>query len=201
MDRQLAERMVGAACLLAVLVLVVPVILDGDPDSGATMTHPPLDESTGLRTHTIRLDSAAREPPVPTAGQVAISPEPSPRSAPEPVAVPEPKPEPVPEPVPEPEPMPALPVREPVRSLAQEAQAASGEWFVQLGSFSRRENSDRLAAQLQGKGFSASVLGGGGASGTLFRVRAGPEGDRAAAEALAERLAAAGFTGGRVGRQ
>ena len=29
MDRQLAERMVGAACLLAVLVLVVPAILDG----------------------------------------------------------------------------------------------------------------------------------------------------------------------------
>jgi DedD protein len=201
MDRQLAERMVGAACLLAVLVLVVPAILDGDPDSGATMTHPPLDESTGLRTHTIRLDSAAREPPVPTAGQAKTSPEPSSPPAPAPEPVPEPVSEPVSESVPAPVPASALPAREPVRSLAQEAQAAGGEWFVQLGSFSRRENSDRLAAQLKGKGFRVSVLGGGGASGSLFRVRAGPEGDRAAAEALAERLAAAGFTGGRVGRQ
>jgi cell division septation protein DedD len=34
MDRQLAERMVGAACLLAVLVLVVPSILDGNQEPG-----------------------------------------------------------------------------------------------------------------------------------------------------------------------
>jgi len=206
MDRQLAERMVGAACLLAVLVLVVPAILDGDPDSGATITHPPVDESLDLRTHTIRLDRAEREPPVPTAGPVAISPESAPQSAPEPEpapalpAAPEPTANP-PATVSSSEALKPIPARPPVRSLAQEAQAASGEWFVQLGSFSRRENSDRLAAQLQAKGFSASVLGGGGASGTLFRVRAGPEGDRAAAEALAKRLAAAGFTGGRVGRQ
>jgi len=212
MDRQLAERMVGAACLLAVLVLVVPAILDGDPDSGATITHPPVEESLDLRTHTIRLDRAERAPPVPTAGAVATSPEIAPLSAPAPEPEPEPEPEPVlpaaPEPAANPPPASSggeapkpLPARPPVRSLAQEAQAANGEWFVQLGSFSRQENSDRLAAQLQAKGFSASVLGGGGASGTLFRVRAGPEGDRAAAEALAKRLAAAGFTGGRVGRQ
>jgi DedD protein len=88
-----------------------------------------------------------------------------------------------------------------VRSLAQEALAGGGEWFVQLGSFSLRENSERLVVQLEAKGFSASVLGGGGASGTLFRVRAGPEGDRASAEALAARLAAAGFKGGQVGKR
>ena len=204
MDRQLAERMVGAACLLAVLVLVVPAILDGNPDSGATIAHPPVEQALNLRTHTIRLDRAERDPPVPTAGQVAVSLEPS--AQPEPQLAPQPETGSAAS-----APLPAAsiggpalipaPAREPVRSLAQEALAGSGDWFVQLGSFSRRDNADRLAAELQGKGFSASVLGGGGASGTLFRVRAGPEGDRAAAEELAGRLAAAGFTGGRVGRQ
>lgn len=86
-------------------------------------------------------------------------------------------------------------------SLAQAAGAASGDWLVQLGSFSKRENAERLAADLKRKGFSVSVQGGGGSSGTLFRVRAGPEPDKASAEALAARLAAAGFKGGRVGRK
>ena len=77
----------------------------------------------------------------------------------------------------------------------------AGDWMVQLGSFSSRTNADRLAADLKSKGFSVSVQGGGGSSGTLFRVRAGPEPDKARAEALAVRLAAAGFKGGRVGRR
>jgi cell division septation protein DedD len=72
---------------------------------------------------------------------------------------------------------------------------------VQLGSFSKRDNAERLAGDLKRKGFSSAVLGGGGSSGSLFRVRAGPVGDKAAAEALAARLAAAGFGGGRVGRK
>ena len=212
MDRQLAERMVGAACLLAVLVLVVPAILDGNPDSGATITHPPGEESLDLRQHTIRLDRTDRETPAPVVAQVPGSPAAAPLSlpepplsAPEPVASEDQQPEPVAQgsavaPVTE-APSPAAAAREPVRSLAQEAGAASGEWFVQLGSFSQRENSQRLVEQLKAKGFSASVLGGGGASGTLYRVRAGPESDKASAEELAERLATAGFKGGRVGKR
>jgi DedD protein len=200
MDRQLAERMVGAACLLAVLVLVVPAILDGNPDSGATITHPPGDASLDLRKHTIRLDRTERESPVPAAAQVPDSAEAAPLALPEPLPL-TPDPVTVADPVAS-EAIPPKPVRpEPVRSLAQEALAGGGEWFVQLGSFSLRENSERLVVQLEAKGFSASVLGGGGASGTLFRVRAGPEGDRASAEALAARLAAAGFKGGQVGKR
>ncbi len=199
MDRQLAERMVGAACLLAVLVLVVPAILDGNPDSGATITHPPAEASLDLRTHTIRLDRTERESPVPALVQVPGSPDPAPLALPEPPPL---TPDNVTSDAAASEAIPPKPVLpEQVRPLAQEALPGGGEWFVQLGSFSQRENSDRLVAQLEGKGFSASVLGGGGVSGTLFRVRAGPEGDRASAEALAERLGAAGFKGGRVGRQ
>jgi DedD protein len=101
-------------------------------------------------------------------------------------------------------------VREPIRDLSLEPVAPvetaptrvdGGDWIVQLGSFSQRANADRLAADLKRKGFSVSVQSGGGTSGTLFRVRAGPVADRPAAETLVTRLSAAGFKGGRVGRQ
>ena len=215
MDRQRAERMVGAACLLAVLVLVVPAILDGNPGSGATITRPSGEAELDLRKHTIRLDRTERESPVPAEAEVPGTPDAAPLSLPErqpamPAAVASE----------DQQSAPALPggpqasavapaaeatnpaaTRAPVRSLAQEAGASGGEWFVQLGSFSKRENSQRLVEQLEAKGFSASVLGGGGASGSLYRVRAGPESDRASAELLAERLATAGFKGGRVGKR
>lgn len=249
MDRQLAERMVGAACLLAVLVLVVPAILDGNPESGATITHPVADGGVAgsssrekpldLRTHTIRLDAAGREPPVPSArpsGNEAplTLPDPrAPQAAAEPgetdrppsrppvekasgdsatsaagaeaPAVPvDPKPA-TPARAEAPAPVKAAPTKpEPVKSVPAKPEAAkpaAGGWMVQLGSFSQRANADRLAAQVRQKGFAASVQGGGGASGTLFRVRVGPERDKAAAEDLARRLAAAGFAGGRVGQQ
>ena len=216
MDRQLAERMVGAACLLAVLVLVVPAILDGNPDSGATITHPSIgpgagpspvpvadtspEESLDLRTHTIRLDGPEREPPVPTPRLLNTPPPVS--------AAPEAKP--VSEP---PNTLPASVIKSeapaseaaaaepPKRVVAAGESGGTGDWIVQLGSFSQRGNADRLAAELESGGFSASVKGGGGVSGTLYRVRAGPATHRIAAEALAARLAAAGFKGGRVGRE
>ena len=220
MDRQLAERMVGAACLLAVLVLVVPAILDGNPESGATITHPsvvpsaansaaPLgsqtadgatDESLNLRTHTIRLDGPEREPPVPTSRQLNLPPAAS--LAPESETVAEPPDSGEPATI-----KPATPTRDAAAADARAPVVAtgtgggSGDWIVQLGSFSQRGNADRLASDLQSSGFSASVKGGGGTTGTLFRVRAGPAADRAAAEELAARLAAAGFKGGRVGRE
>ena len=220
MDRQLAERMVGAACLLAVLVLVVPAILDGNPDSGATITHPSIDpaagpsavpstdtspeESLDLRTHTIRLDGPGREPPVPTTRPLNAAPPVSAAPAAKPVVEP-PSSRQASAIKPEAPARDAAPAAPPVRVVAAANSdgrgGSTGNWSVQLGSFSQRGNADRLAAELESGGFHASVKGGGGASGTLYRVRAGPATDRIAAEALAARLAAAGFKGGRVGRE
>jgi DedD protein len=181
MDRQLAQRMVGAACLLAVLVLVVPAILDGNPDSDAIITRPAVDDSLDLRTHTIRLDGEEREPPVPTRLQASPVPEPAlTKVPPKPVAT-------TPPVVPE-------TVREPVRDLSREPVAPAetaptrvngGDWIVQLGSFSQRANADRLAADLKRKGFSVFIQSGGGTSGNFFRVRArgGPPGCRGAGQA------------------
>lgn len=215
MDRQLAERMVGAACILAVLVLVVPVILDGNPDSGATITHPAVDNELDLRTHTIRLDGADREPPVPMLRQAPAGTGSAQSAVEESVPAPpaDARQDPIDEAAAQRAPSeiapaavettvaaPAPPVAAPVSPAPARNTEGAGDWFVQLGSFSQRDNADRLAADLKSKGFSVSVLGGGGASGKLFRVRAGPVADRLAAGALAERLARAGFKGGHVGR-
>jgi DedD protein len=86
-------------------------------------------------------------------------------------------------------------------AAAQESRSASSEasgWAVQLGSFASRINAQRLVKQLKAKGFSAFVVAGGGSSGKLYRVRVGPQPDRAAAGALASKLRSAGYKGGAV---
>jgi cell division septation protein DedD len=72
--------------------------------------------------------------------------------------------------------------------------------MVQLGVFASRSNAERLAQELKGKGFRVSVSEMPGTGRKLFRVRAGPVGDRSAASDLAARLRAAGTPGSVVPR-
>ena len=63
MDRQLLERMVGAAVLIVALIVIAPAILDGPRDGDAPM--PARAERGGeMRTVTIHPDRPAEEPPV-----------------------------------------------------------------------------------------------------------------------------------------
>jgi DedD protein len=66
---------------------------------------------------------------------------------------------------------------------------------VQLGSFAKRENGERLARELRAKGYRAYVSEFRGSGQTLWRVRVGPEQDRARADAIATRLAHDGVHG------
>ncbi len=70
--------------------------------------------------------------------------------------------------------------------------AATGNWWVQLGSFSSEENARGLAARMRERGFTIQVSKVRSGNRDLFRVRAGPVKDRESAEALRSRLAAAG---------
>ncbi len=73
--------------------------------------------------------------------------------------------------------------------------ATSGTFAVQLGTFGKRENADRLVRDMTAKGFSAFVVPTSTNGHELFRVRVGPARDRAAAEALAAQLKRAGQSG------
>ncbi len=71
----------------------------------------------------------------------------------------------------------------------------TGMWAVQLGSFSERENAERLAVELKELKFAAFLSQSPSESGNLHRVRIGPLKDRASADAMAERLQKAGHKG------
>lgn len=78
----------------------------------------------------------------------------------------------------------------PAAAGSQTPLAASGTegWVVQLGSFSNQENADELVARLQKKTyhvFVEKVVQGGQ---TIYRVRIGPQHQRADAEAIRDKL-------------
>jgi DedD protein len=91
-------------------------------------------------------------------------------------------------------PPPRLAPQPAARVAAAESPAGAG-WAVQAGVFANRDNAERLARQLKGKGFAASVSESAGKGKRLWRVRIGPEADRAAAVALGAKLRAAGQSG------
>ena len=66
MDRALKERIIGAIVLVAVVVLVVPVFLDGPPNDAETVTERvPLPGQADQKLQTVVLDRD-RADPVPT---------------------------------------------------------------------------------------------------------------------------------------
>jgi DedD protein len=205
MDRQLAERMVGAAVLLTVLVLVVPALLDGgrdEPSGVADAPLPPVLESVPIRT--IRIESQdGRGPPVPEARAPApvLPPSDSPVAEPTPAesaaAIEVPAAEPVPAhadlpPAAAAAPSGAAPAQPSVEPPPA-ALAPAGDWVVQLGSFASGANARRLAGEVRGKGFDVTVTETGAGSARRFRVRSGPVTTRAAADRLAADIRAAGF--------
>lgn len=185
MERALKERIIGAVVLVVFVVLIVPIFLDGPPGEEEIVTErvllPGQDES---RMQTVVLDRDRTEPvPAGTQKEAPAAEVEKPAAvvaeAVKP-AVQQPKPEPE-QPKPEPE-------RPKPDSQAAPASSATGMWAVQLGSFSNKENAEKLAADLRKQGYAAFLSQLTTDKGTLHRVRIGPQKDRAAAEAMAARL-------------
>jgi DedD protein len=82
----------------------------------------------------------------------------------------------------------------PLASAAPAATAPSKErmnitaWIIQLGSFSSEQNALALRDQLRAKGYTAFVEKIKSGDSQLFRVRVGPELERARADALRDKL-------------
>ena len=208
MERALKERIIGAVVLVVFVVLVVPIFLDGPPADGEVVTErvllPGQDDQ---KTQTVILDRD-RTDPVPAAHttqpeqaptqQDQASAEPAQAGGEQEQAPRQDEAEPAVIRRPEPSRLPPKPVPEPPREEepAEDAVTSStGMWAVQLGSFSNKENAERLAADLRKQGYAAFLSQVETGSGTLHRVRIGPQKDRAGAEAIAARLAKAGHEG------
>ncbi len=221
MERALKERIVGASVLVVFVVLVVPVFLDGPPEEDEVVSHQvSLPGQNPQTTQTVILDRD-RDEPVPAAA--ATRPElrdrtPAPvRETPlEPAQASagrsgdggrvsaggsaddaaDDEPAPAASSGRGAEPPARLPPESNTLATANEAStSATGMWAVQLGSFSSRDNAERLAADLRRQGFAAFLSRLSTGSGELHRVRIGPQKDRDDAEAMAGRLSAAGHTG------
>lgn len=209
MDRALKERTIGAVVLVLLAVLVVPVFLDGPSRDADIVSEPvvlPGQNDQPRRQQTIVLTRDRDEPvpapsddrdPAPVAADASGA-TPATTSA-EPPARPEAAPETVTESatvaadkseaaaVVEREPPAPRPKPDPV--------PADGLWAVQLGSFSDRNNAEKLAAELRGAGYAAFLSQLDANAGALHRVRVGPQRNRAAAEEVAGTLAGAGLKG------
>ena len=190
MERALKERIIGAVVLVLVVVLVVPIFLDGPPDDTEIVSErvllPGQDEQ---KTQTVVLERD-REDPVPVASSPTPARQEPAREEPKPVVVEQKQPEAEatpPKPTPE-------PVNEPV--IEQAAASTTGMWAVQLGSFSNKDNAEKLAADLRKQGYAAFLSQLTTNSGELrHRVRIGPQKDREGAEEMARRLSRAGYEG------
>ncbi len=209
--RAVKERLTGAIILVALIVLLVPELLTGPirmrsaPAAAATATtavgavhgEPP------LRSYTMTLGSppAAEDSPAATPAQApspqAQQPMPSPQAGPPENSTPSPPPAAAQGGSPGSLPDSLQGTNSPAHTAVEEGRssASSAGWVVQLGSFAGRQNAERLARSLKSRGFRMSVSPARGGSRVLWRVRAGPARNHAAAVHLASRLRALGHRG------
>ena len=191
MQDHLRDRLTGAAIVVVVAVLLVPELFHGRPatDSGAGTTPtagPP------VRSYTIDLrDSAGGQQPavvspvVPTVPGIAsggtAAPAPTASAAAAPAVT---------------LPAAAAPAVTAPAATEKSAPSAHGSatqsgWVVQVGSFSQRAHAARMVKDLAAKGFTVEVAGPDDHG--LFRVRSPPHAERAAANALRQKLQASGL--------
>ena len=176
MEQRVKERLTGAIVLVAIVVIVVPELLTGPRRPSAP--------EAATRSVTLELGEEAHRVP----------------QAPTPVATASARVDPAPAAAAPAAPPAAAPAQEKPATASPappepEAAANAGGWVVQLGSFERRDNAQRLVQELRHKGYTAFESEFHGSTRVLYRVRVGPEQDRARAEALAARLVREGHPG------
>jgi DedD protein len=180
MDEKMKERLVGAAVVVILGVVFIPLLLDGPPRAVRETRNLDLpgQDQVGMKQVTIdlRQPGSSVPQPDPIAPEVTAPPMETPVEAGDAGSGKSQAPQ--PRPVASADATPGV----------QPATADTGEWLVQVGSFSSRDNADRLASQLKAQGFKAFVSQYKEGGRTLHRVRVGPAQAREGAETLAQQL-------------
>lgn len=199
-ERQVKERLVGAAVLVALAVILIPELLSG-PGTKQKPTPSNVRNEQGLKTYEFKLDGTPARTPAqeaaPPAEQAAAPPaehaEEAVTGAP-PAEAPTEKVAQTPSPElrggeePQAATPPPIPSSPTPSSTASPASTAG--WAVQLGSFADEERAKRLVAKLKDAGHNAYLVPLRRADGkTLQRVRIGPYAQRAAAEVALKKVA------------
>lgn len=178
MDERLKQRIIGAVVLIVAAVVFLPMLLSGQDETVQVEVEVP--EAPLLDREPIAPVEPAELPPAPTVAAMPETLEPAPAPV-EPVATPEPAP--VVEPAPEPETVSAAPEPAP-----EPAPPATGDWVIQLGSFSSAANAEGLSQTLRTQGYNAYTHAVTVQGNAITRVYVGPLASREAANRLRDEL-------------
>jgi DedD protein len=222
-ETRVKERLTGAVILVALIVVLVPELLSGP--HGAHRAPARSADAPPERSFTVDLTDGPRKSsaavPQSEAGEAAPAPTPVVTSAPPATDAAPAASASAASAAPAPAPQPSASAPQAARANAPhatpratavaqdssgtsvaprgrthtQAAAATSGWAIQVGSFTSRENAERLASELRAMNFVASVSGSTTNGRKLYRVRVGPAPDRASAQALVVRLRAAGHGG------
>ncbi|PZQ18687.1 MAG: SPOR domain-containing protein [Rhodanobacter denitrificans] len=204
MDISLKQRLLGAAVLIALAIIFVPMFLSGSgpkQESETVSLQIPPAPDREFQTRVLPVEPAVPTPS-PSSNPPAADPTPAPPSdALATVDIPrrtEPPAEPAATTPPAPAPTPAAPAAAtpdrtaPASPAAATGIAANGRYFVHLGDYGNAKNADDLVAGLKRGGFVAFAEPSAFQGKQTTRVRVGPYADRAAAEAARLRIAGTG---------
>ena len=162
-DRQLKERLIGATVLVLFMVLIVPIFLDGKSYENEIIRSQvilPGQHNQERKQTTIVLDRN-RSQPVPTTSLVSSNSQDDTF---------------IEENVLQDESSSVInSVNKFLPKIVSEDESETGFWAVQLGSFSSKENAERLAVDLRESGFAAFISNINTKDGVLQRVRVGPQ--------------------------
>jgi DedD protein len=181
MERRLKERLTGAAVLVMLAVIFIPMVLDNSADSVNKITEsniPPRPDtdfrsrnaSPQITPDVTEMGETQDRPPTTAQGDTSLERQSDPSDL-----VPEDR-------TPSVVDSGAEVARNTVQETADDDAAGGDAWVVQLGSFSSQSNANSLVAELQGQGYRAYIEEIKGDSGIIYRVRVGPELSRSEAE-------------------
>jgi len=156
------QRLVGAVVLVALVVIFVPMLLDDEPMVTSNITESNIPPQPKRDYPTKIVSKKEVKPLVPAVSKVESTKAADSKPKIESVIV--------------------APKAEPKTRVGLSA------WIVQVASFGKRENADKLMKRLQAKKLSAFVEQASVDRKTVFRVRVGPEIDRKKMEDIRTRI-------------
>jgi len=152
------QRLVGAVVLVALVVIFVPMLLDDEPMVTSSITKSNIPPRPKSNFQTKIVSQKEVKPLVPASSKIA----PAKATGSKPKA----------------KPVTAVP----------KTRAGLSAWVVQVASFGKRANANKLMKRLQAKKLSAFVEQASVDRKTVFRVRVGPEVDHKKAEGIRSRI-------------
>lgn len=181
MDEGLKQRIIGALVLVVAAVVFLPMLLSGQDETVEVVVdvpeEPTLDQQPIASAEPVELPATPQVASIPAAGSGEAAPQPEDQpalvTAPEAAAEVEPEVPQAAEPVAAPEPK----------------AAATGDWVIQLGSFSSNSNAEGLSETLRTQGYNSYTHSVTVQGKSITRVYVGPLASRDAASRLRDELA------------